>query len=85
MFAKEHKKKQIIVKNQAKWTVYISSIRFEPIPKERASFQEFQRIIYKKLILYHPDPDKQLFFQIDGFIEYGFNIIIYYLKRDFYW
>ncbi len=36
-------------------------------------------------MLYHPDPDRQLFLQIDGFIERSFGIIIYHLKRDFQW
>src|SRR6266699_443434 len=36
-------------------------------------------------MLYHLDPDRQLFLQIDGSIECGFGVMVYHLKRDFQW
>ncbi len=53
--------------------------------EEYISFDKFQKFICWKFILYYLDPDKQLFLQIDGFIEYSFNVIIYHLKEGYDW
>jgi hypothetical protein len=52
---------RVVNKNVAKRTAYTSTVRFEPIPKELASFKELQKVICEKLMLYHLDPDRQLF------------------------
>jgi hypothetical protein len=36
-------------------------------------------------MFYHPNPDKQLFLQIDGSLERSFGIIVYHLKDGFEW
>ncbi len=36
-------------------------------------------------MFYHPNPDKQLFLQIDSSLERSFDIIVYYLKDGFEW
>src|SRR6266699_17604 len=85
MFAKGREEGRVVTKNPVKRTAYISSTRFKPTPRELTSFQKLQKVICKKLILYHLDPDRQLFLQIDGSIERGFGVIVYHLKRDFQW
>ncbi len=61
MFAKGYKERRIVIKNPIKRAAYTNLVYFKPTSKELTLFQEFQRVIYKKLMLYHPDPDRQLF------------------------
>src|SRR6266566_1220483 len=85
MFAKGYEERRVVIKNPVKRTAYISLVRFKPTLRELALFQKLQRVICEKLILYHLDSDRQLFLQIDGFIERGFGVMVYHLKRDFQW
>ncbi len=36
-------------------------------------------------MIHHLNSDKQLFLQIDGFLEYSFNIMAYHLKDGYNW
>ncbi len=51
MFAKEYKKRRVVIKNLVKRTTYINSIHFKLISRKLTSFQKLQKVIYKKLIL----------------------------------
>ncbi len=61
MFTEDRQKGRVVDKNASKRAVYISSVCFESTINKRASFKELQKVICRKLTLYHPDPDKQLF------------------------
>jgi hypothetical protein len=85
IFVEGRQKGRMMDKNASKRAVYTSNACFEPTAKERASFEELQKFIYRKLMLYHLDPDKQLFLQINKSIERGFGIIVYHLKDSYNW
>ncbi len=36
-------------------------------------------------MIHHPNPDKQLFLQIDSFLEHSFDIMAYHLKDSYNW
>ncbi len=38
-----------------------------------------------KLMIHHPNLDKQLFLQIDSSLEYGFDIMVYHFKDSYNW
>ena len=61
MLAKGRQKGRVVDKNASKRAAYTSNTRFEPTAEERASFEELQKFICRKLTLHHPDPDRQLF------------------------
>ncbi len=86
MLAEGRQKGRIVNGNLSKRLAYTNSARLlDPTPAELASFQELQKTICEKLMLYHPNPDKQLFLQIDGSLERGFGIMVYHLKDGFEW
>ncbi|KAL8377036.1 hypothetical protein RB595_007933 [Gaeumannomyces hyphopodioides] len=39
----------------------------------------------KRLRLYHADPDRTLYLQVDGSLERGFGVMLYHLKEGYVW
>lgn len=69
--------------NPSKRANYIAKTTFEPIEAEKLSFKLIINAICNNLtVLYHFDPDKTLFLQIDSYLEHGFGAIVYHLKDD---
>jgi len=76
---------RVVPGNPGKRQAYTRSARIDPSPQELASFEELQRIICEKLMTHHPNPDKQLFLQLDGSIQRGFGVMVYHLKDGCKW
>ena len=72
-------------RNIGKRNVYTTKTFFKPIEAELLSFEAIQHEIYKDdpTILYHFDPNKVLFLQVDTYIEYSFGIIVFYLANSY--
>lgn len=73
------------VGNVPKRLNYTTSTIFSPTTEERAAFDALQEFVCKRLRLFHMDPHKQLFIQVDGSLQHGFGVMVFHLKDGFVW
>lgn len=74
------------VGKKAKWLNYCKTTFFEPSKEEKESFQSLQSAICDgDTILYHFDPDKILFVQVDASLKRGFGVMLFHVKDDTVW
>lgn len=85
MLAKARKTGRIPTGNKNKRQAFTRSATFDPTPEELKSFKDLQTFLCDKLRLYHMDPRKKLFLQIDGSLQRGFGVMLFQLKADSQW
>ena len=75
----------MVPRNIGKYNAYTTKTFFKPTKVELLSFEAIQYEIYKDdpTILYHFDPNKVLFLQVDTYIERGFGVIVFYLVDSY--
>jgi len=57
----------------------------DPTPEEILAFNRLQNVICNKLTIYHLNPNKRLFLQIDGSLEPGSGVMAFHLKDGHEW
>ncbi|EAQ84379.1 hypothetical protein CHGG_08393 [Chaetomium globosum CBS 148.51] len=78
---------QLVSGNQGKRANYCAKTTFEPSEAERLSFDSIQKVICAEnpSILYHFDPDKPLFLQVDGCLERGCGVMVFHVQDGYEW
>lgn len=76
---------RVVNGNPGKRKHYCQTTRYEPTPAEKASFCAVQDAICKETTIHHHNPDRILYFQIDGSIERGFGVMLFHTKKDYIW
>jgi hypothetical protein len=73
--------------NPTRRTNYCQKTYYTPTEQERLSFEALQAAICseKPGILYHHDPSRQLFLQVDGSLERGFGVMLFHTKDTYVW
>jgi hypothetical protein len=87
LLAQGRKEGKLAVGNQGKRANYCAKTTFEPTDAEKLSFESIQKVICAEnpSILYHFNPDKPLFLQVDGCLERGFGVMVYHLRDGYHW
>ena len=78
---------QVVPRNTGKRNAYTTKTFFKPTDAELLSFEAIQHEICKDdpTILYHFDPDKVLFLQVDACTERGFGVMVFHLADGYIW
>lgn len=64
---------------------YTKRVFFEPVPDELAAFKDLKKALGEENALFHHDPDRPLFIQIDAAKETGFAGVVFHLAPGFDW
>ncbi|RWA09357.1 hypothetical protein EKO27_g5767 [Xylaria grammica] len=72
-------------KNPGKRMAYCKSTWYEPTEEEKAAFEAIQDLICRNTLIYHHDPDKQLYMQVDASLERGFGVMLFHIKDGYKW
>lgn len=87
LLAAGRKAGKVVTGNPAGRAAYCKRTEFTPTAAEMASFKAIQDIICSEnpTILYHHDPGRTLFLQVDGSLERGFGVMLYHCKPEYKW
>lgn len=85
LLAAGRKSGNVVNGQPGKRQAYASRTKIEPTPEELQAFNDIQRFVTEELRLYHHDPAKQLFLQVDGSLERGFGVMVFHTAEDYVW
>ena len=68
--------------NPRKAYVSKTKLLLPPSPTEEASFTGLKQALLLPAILIHFSPDRVLWIDLDASKEFGFGIVIFYIKTD---
>jgi hypothetical protein len=87
LLAEGRKSGKIEAGNKGKRATYCQKTTYEPTTEELSSFEAVQEAICREnpTILYHHDPNRRLFIQVDGSLERGFGVMVFHCKEGFIW
>jgi hypothetical protein len=83
LLAAGRKSGNVVSGHPGKRQAYASRTRIEPTPEELQAFNDIKRFVTEELRLYHHDPAKQLFLQVDGSLERGFGVMVFHTAEDY--
>lgn len=85
LLAEGRKIGRVVTGNKNKRMSYTRNTTFEPTEQEKTSFAALQAEIASGRVVFHHDPEKKLFCQLDASLERGFACYLFHLVDGYVW